>query len=74
MTAVLRERIFDSWARMQLDLVDLHHAVNLVRANGGTRETIEGIEATIALINRDAAKLRKIWDERKEDEANGKIA
>jgi len=62
----IKDRIFDSWARMILDVVDLQHCVQVVRSNGGTRETIEGMQATITHLQKEADKLKKIWDERKE--------
>lgn len=61
--AGLADRIFDAWARMQLDLIDLRHSGDLVRAAGGSTE---GIEYTINRIQRDADKLKKVWQEKKQ--------
>ncbi len=61
----LRNRLFDAWARLQLEIVDMRQVASLLRVAGKAQAAADVDELADAKVD-EAAKLKRLWDDAEE--------
>ena len=61
----LQNRLFDSWARLQLEIVDMHHVATLLRVSGKAKAA-DDVDELAEAKREEAAKLKRLWDDAEE--------